>query len=526
MAERQIVFRWIRQNLGAILSGLTLATLSVTALVADELTVNEVLAGDASLGISGTEVAISATDGGSFTLDSTGATAQCSSEETLSLACGDIAADVAGAFTLEMGVPGHLSTLTCNNGGCAFVSAQTDTTYGVTVGTGSDVSSLEVVDTGITAGATGAASNVYLSWSDALLSSVFRLDKDPDLTSTGSILVTGDYVTLSTAGGAGDVNLQSDNDIAIQGGGLVALSGPSMSLTTSAGGDIALTSGDDLNVVVPAGGVLNMDFGNPLTTGVNVYAGQDVFSVYADNEGSGDDVILKADDSLELTSDYAIRLNQNDSGGMISLYQSNSAVLLDSNGVTIETYTAGNDITVTARDALALKNGAGGPTTTIGAYNGTLYRLAPVMDFDYPNAAPGTTGETVMASQLIPASTMTATGRGVGFEAWGTASANTNAKIVRIELGSAENTSGTSLAACTFDAAVTTSWRMTGRVFRTGSNTQAAIVRCESADGSEDAVLTGTAALTDTAVMYAIVTMTNGTSSGDASVTAVRWFWL
>lgn len=66
MAERQIVFRWIRQHIGAILAAITLSALTVTSLDAGTVTADAIVAGDSSLDVTAgaNALALSTTSGG------------------------------------------------------------------------------------------------------------------------------------------------------------------------------------------------------------------------------------------------------------------------------------------------------------------------------------------------------------------------------------------------------------------------------------------------------------------------------
>lgn len=236
--------------------------------------------------------------------------------------------------------------------------------------------------------------------------------------------------------------------------------------------------------------------------------------------GDGDSVSLGTTDGTTTNLTTLIGLAETvglGSGG----WPSNHYLLLDGVSAQTELGGGGSTLTLTA-DTAAFDV----PITAPYVAGGTAYRLAPVMDFDYPNAAPGSTAETAMASQMIPASSMTAIGRGIGFEAWGSAAGNTNDKYVRLEFGSADNASGTMIGQCNFSAAMVIGWHMTGRLYRTGPNTQAGVITCTSTGGANTSMTYGSSAITDTAPTYAVITVTNVTAASDLSVEAVRWFWL
>lgn len=124
------------------------------------------------------------------------------------------------------------------------------------------------------------------------------------------------------------------------------------------------------------------------------------------------------------------------------------------------------------------KVGAGGLTavgaTHLGVKAGSSTNDAAVGGVLYVTTAQAGnvgTGEDDLASYSVPASTLSANGQSLWFEAWGTFANNTNSKTLRVRFGS----SGTTLV---FEGnAITTaaggfSWHIRGRIVRTGAATQ------------------------------------------------------
>lgn len=72
MAERQTVFRWLRQNLAALIAGITLTAITVGTIDASTITVDAIVAGDASLGIDGTAIVGTSSGGASVTINTQG----------------------------------------------------------------------------------------------------------------------------------------------------------------------------------------------------------------------------------------------------------------------------------------------------------------------------------------------------------------------------------------------------------------------------------------------------------------------
>lgn len=157
MAERQIVFRWIRQNIAAILAALTLSALTVTSLDAGTVTADAIAAGDPSLGVTGTEIAIAATTGGAVTANASGVTVAAAS------AGDDITIDAIDVLSLEGGslsLASDLTTLGLSSAGAmSMTSADTLTASGtVSVLSGSTSAGLSVATGGVVNAETGGVS--------------------------------------------------------------------------------------------------------------------------------------------------------------------------------------------------------------------------------------------------------------------------------------------------------------------------------------------------------------------------------
>lgn len=303
-------------------------------------------------------------------------------------------------------------------------------------------------------------------------------------------------------------------------GGLVqaALTGVEL-VTTGAADDISLTSiddillatADDLTALVTDQAIING--GNFSSTVSGIFAAQTTGggSVSTTTSGvdiqagsPGDDVSISAVDTVSVASgtNYA---------------------RVDTDSVDLFAGTAGSDIYIAANDDLQLTAADDVMMTLVAS--GSYYRIAPVLDFDYVGAAPGSTAETLMASQTVPANSLTATGKGVGFLAYGQLAANTNNKTVSIEFGTAAGTAGTVLGTCNFNAAAGSFWRIDGVIYRTGSGSQQASFRCDD-NATIKTIVIGSSAIADTGITYANLTVTNATAAGDLIVGAVRWYWL
>ena len=108
---------------------------------------------------------------------------------------------------------------------------------------------------------------------------------------------------------------------------------------------------------------------------------------------------------------------------------------------------------------IAILGGAAANTAIVG---GTLY----ITTTQTGNVG---TGEDVLASYSVPASTLGTNGDSVWFEAAGTAANNANAKTLRVRFG----TTGTNLVlSVAMIASAALQWTVRGRVIRTGAATQ------------------------------------------------------
>lgn len=365
----------------------------------------------------------------------------------------------------------------------------------------------------------------------------FSLARDVTIPTTTSVLSVGEQGATLRAGAAGDDVLISAIDeatMSADGGGVVRVS-PSLTSVTapSAGDDILIDAADDLTVntgddiFIDAAADMELDAVSTLTfeaanasftapewsvnTGSPDFAdmalGATGFSV--DIDAAGDDIVLTTADTATIASD---------NGGQ---FQTNAG------GATMVAISTGDDITIDADDQLILDSTA----TTMSVLSGsTKYRVTPSHSLVIPSpAAPATTAETVMASALIEAGTLTANGRGLEVWLWGTAASNTNSKTVRIELATTAATSGTTLIECNFSNANSIRWEMRAVIYRTGSNTQLGAGQARagtSVQVADECHMSTTAALTDSANIYAVITAQNATTAADLSINGVRFTWL
>lgn len=77
-------------------------------------------------------------------------------------------------------------------------------------------------------------------------------------------------------------------------------------------------------------------------------------------------------------------------------------------------------------------------------------------------------GEDVLASYVVPASTLAVNGQSLWFEASGSFANSANTVTLRVRFG----TSGTNLVVSRIDTATGKTWELRGRIFRTGAATQ------------------------------------------------------
>lgn len=233
----------------------------------------------------------------------------------------------------------------------------------------------------------------------------------------------------------------------------------------------------------------------------------DTTGVTIDIDDAGDDITMTTVDVATIATD---------TGGQMQT---------TTGGVNILASSTGDDIVIDAADALTLD----GTTVSASAANGgTAYRIAPTHNITL-GSVPGSTAETLAASALIEAGALVSNGRGLEIEVRGTAAGNTNNKTVRIELSTAANTSGSTVAQCNFNSANDSTFWLRATVFRSGSNTQYGYVTAQGGTATAagtHCLASGSTSLTDSSAMYAVVTVQNSTSAADLTAYFNRFTWL
>lgn len=119
MAERQTVFRWLRKNLAALIAGITLTAITVGTIDASTITVDAIVAGDASLGVTQAAGGIAVSATGAVTVGS--ATMDLETSDVLTIGNGE------GGYhnysTLSTSGGFDTSTSTFNAGGIALAAS-------------------------------------------------------------------------------------------------------------------------------------------------------------------------------------------------------------------------------------------------------------------------------------------------------------------------------------------------------------------------------------------------------------------
>lgn len=126
------------------------------------------------------------------------------------------------------------------------------------------------------------------------------------------------------------------------------------------------------------------------------------------------------------------------------------------------------------------------------------------------------TGEDTLCSYTLPASSITATGRGIKYESWGTIANNGNAKTLKIYFG-------VSMITVTMPTSIEANWVSTARVVRTGTSAQKYAVEVRVIDSGTNAVsgvfiAQGTLTQTETSTI-AIKATGEATSNNDITQT-------
>lgn len=318
-------------------------------------------------------------------------------------------------------------------------------------------------------------------------------------------LAADDGLTLSSRSGAGADNYMSFNSLGIT---LWTEAGTEDYIYLSSGGgdialssfdDITLTATDDITATTESFSITATGTGNLTSTGILTIGGSDINPTATDDLAliATDDGSFYAGDNLTLTA----------STGPLIAIGGTGQLQIDANGLTVN-----------------------GPVTSALVIGGSAYPVHTRLDFDNVVAAPGTTAETVLATQTLPASTMTDVGDGVYLRVWGITAMNTNAKSVRLRGGaSGSGTGGSQLGLCEFNLAVDNYWYMEVFIYRISANTQRTLTYCSGGDATTAGTFrrsSGAASLTETSIIDLSMTVENATAAGDLTVNAARWSWL
>ena len=382
------------------------------------------------------------------------------------------------------------------------------------------------------------------------------------VTGGGDVSANLGGLDFSAASAGDDIELAADDVISFQttagGTNYINLNSSGINLWTAAAttDDIYLASGDDIAMTAAANVVLTTTNGGVVRTQTD--------GVVIETAFGGDDILMSAADVITVQSlndlSFVVTDDLTATSESFSITATGTGNLTSTGILTI----GGSDINPTATDDLALiatDDGSfyagddltltsfSGPFIAIGGtgqiqldanglivnspvqsaltVGGTAYRLAPTLDFDYPNSAPASTAKTLMASQAIPAGALNAVGKGVGFVAMGTHLGNANVKRVSVEMGIAADTSGTGpTPQCNFNDATGTGWVVRGYFYRSGDDTQRAFIECMNNGIIQTVVTNATGALDDALPLFVNFTVENPTTAGDFTVHSVRWFWL
>lgn len=125
------------------------------------------------------------------------------------------------------------------------------------------------------------------------------------------------------------------------------------------------------------------------------------------------------------------------------------------------------------------------------------------------------TGEDDLKTFPVPASTLATTNDCVWFEAFGTLANNANAKEIKVRFGSSGTTQIMATGALPTSEAV--SWRIKGRIFRTGAATQTAFAEITTSSGTYPASVGVTTAL-DQTLSNAISVRVTGEATSDNDI--------
>lgn len=350
----------------------------------------------------------------------------------------------------------------------------------------------------------------------------------------------GDDIQMTAADdisfGSADISLTASNDVTVSASNDVNLSATAILNASGNGVNVNATAGT-LLMYHSTGGAFTAD-STGATIAVAGGGGDDITITTA----GGDDVIITAGDDFTadgvdttITATNVATL----SGGDVSLTATGDDLLMTALDDWVATIT--DDITLTATNGPMLLQGAtgqlqidanggtfNGPASLALKIGGLAYRIAPTLEFDYVNAAPGGTAETLMAELSLPSDALLTTGRGVRFEAHGLAAANANDKTIRIEFGDTGGvTNNPTVATCNVGGATAAAGgyvSVAGMLYRTGSTAQRAYVTC----------VVGLITITDSAASAVVdvdptflgLTVTNPTAAADLTIYAVEWTYL
>lgn len=188
---------------------------------------------------------------------------------------------------------------------------------------------------------------------------------------------------------------------------------------------------------------------------------------------------------------------------------------------------SGSALAVTMGSALA--NWTAKNAAYIGGESTQRYAMRPRLlksFWTFAVSTPPSTAEAVMTTLPLPASTWTGVNGCMRWEAFGSATANANSKIVRLRYGaSGSGTGGTVVGACTF-AGSETAWHATWFACHDSSSSDNLrfLVECNGAAAS-DSLAESNGGVSESAVQDWNVTITNATTNTDLGIRCATAEW-
>lgn len=373
MAERQQVFRWVRDLLAAGLVALTVTTLTVSV-IQDVDTIsgaNEGGSGECTVDLCASEADQVILNADSVALCTEGG------EDPAKLYCSDVEACVVEGEQRLCAEQSRIYLGAADDGADIDIAADADIT--ATAGNNLHVSAIDITMTPSSAFAVTAIDEVAIQSSGG-----------------GYIGTTTDGVQLVAAGNGDDITLS----------------------TLAGGDDIALSSGDALTLSAPSGRVdIDADAASgavEITAAGNVFR-LDATGIAGDVNGVGDDIIFTATDLVTLATD---------TGGQVQTVPG---------GVNIIAASVGDGVAIEAADAVTID--AGSILATIES-GGTAYRIAGQQVAVFPYFTPSGTSYELAWQWSMPANTLATVGAGYELTGWFQVSQNTNEKLIKITAAS------------------------------------------------------------------------------------------